>query len=62
MSENETTWIDVSAEIKSLVQKANDCGDPIGALQYSQAACNVANAMACANNDKHCQLKTAAGK
>ncbi len=39
--------IDVSKEIESLVAKAEKAATAVEALQYSQAASNAANAMAC---------------
>jgi hypothetical protein len=42
--------IDVSKEVESLVKKAAEAEDSNDALQFSQAACNAANAMACLRN------------
>jgi hypothetical protein len=42
--------IDVSKEVESLVKKAEQSQEPLAALQFSQAACNAANAMACLSN------------
>lgn len=42
--------IDVSKEIESLIKKAAETQDAIEALQFSQAASNAANAMACLFN------------
>lgn len=39
--------IDVSAEIKTLIEKAAKAEDSGDAMRFSQAACNAANAMAC---------------
>lgn len=39
--------MDVEKEVKSLIEKAEKAGDSGDALKFSQAACNVANAMSC---------------
>lgn len=43
------TKINVSEEIKALIQKAKDAEKSEDAMRFSQAACNAANAMACVN-------------
>lgn len=55
MSESETPYMNVSTQIKKMVQQALDSGDSGDAMRFSQAACNAASAMACVNNDLHCQ-------
>lgn len=42
--------IDVSKEIKSLVEKAEKAATADEAMKWTQAACNAANAMACQNS------------
>lgn len=42
--------LDVTKEIKLLVQMATASGESEDALRFSQAACNSANAMACVRN------------
>lgn len=41
--------IDVSNEVKSLVNKAAEAEKSEDAMRFSQAACNAANAMATVN-------------
>lgn len=41
--------IDVSTEIKAMVEKAAQAEKSEDAMRFSQAACNAANAMACVN-------------
>ena len=41
--------VDVSAEVKSLVSKAEKANSADDALKFSQAACNAANASCAAN-------------
>jgi hypothetical protein len=42
--------VNLSKEVESLAKKAESAHDSIDALRFSQAACNVANAMACVCN------------
>lgn len=44
--------IDVTKEVKSLVEKAETAEKADDALKFSQAACNAANAMACIGSIK----------
>jgi hypothetical protein len=44
--------VDVSKEVKSLVEKAEQAQTADDALKFSQAACNSANAMAALANAK----------
>ena len=42
--------MDMTKEIKSLIEKAEKADKSDDALKFSQAACNAANAMACVRN------------
>jgi hypothetical protein len=45
-----TNRVDVSQQVKSLVNKAEQAEKSDDALKFSQAACNAANAACAANN------------
>jgi len=45
-----TKKVDVSEQVRSLVNKAEQTEKSDDALKFSQAACNVANAACAANN------------
>lgn len=44
-----TEPIDIAKQVEALAQKAEDTPDALKAMQFSQAALNVANAMRCIN-------------